>query len=200
MSDDDWYDPRVENPVNPVVDDVYGDARHENDDGTFDEQWRIVYVDDEVVVMRSNKEYERGRGYRGKRHRLEKRHVFEEEAGSGRYKPISEAEAKPPKSDEIHYHIGLVKRMFAHYNEKPGRTAQHKAEALGELIEMLEDFEAEEVDWTEVPTIGEKAAENLREAGFLTDADVRVADEQELLDVNYVGQSGADNLKEYVEA
>lgn len=199
MSEDNWHDPRMDETVEPVVDDVYGDARVQNDDGSFDEQWRIVYVDDEVVLMRSNQNHDRGRGYKNKLHRLEQRDVFEQEAGSGRYKKISESSAKPPKSDDIHYHVGIIKRLLAHYKEKPGRTAQHKAEALDEVIEMLNEFDMEEVDWTDVPTIGEAAAENLREAGFRTDKDVEIADKEELLDVGYVGQSGVENLKDYVE-
>jgi len=199
MSEDNWHDPRMKDTVEPVVDDVYGDARLQNDDGSFDEQWRLVYVDDEIVLMRSNKNHDRGRGYKNKMHRLEQRDVFEKEAGSGRYKKVSESSAKPPKSDDIHYHIGIIKRLLSHYKEKPGRTAGHKAEALDEVIGMLEEFDIEEMDWTEVDNIGETAADNLRDAGFRTDQDVQIADEEELLDVDYVGQSGVENLKSYVE-
>lgn len=197
--EEDWYDPRIEETIEPKVDDLYGDARHKNDDGTFDQQWRIVYCDDEAVVMRSNESLNRKSGHCNKRYRLEYRDTFEQEAGSGRYERIEESDEAPPRSDEIHYHMGIVKRLIAHYDEKPGRTAAHKKEALTELLEMLEDFEAEEVDWTQVDTIGQQAADNLRDEGFVTNADVRVADKEELLDVSYVGESGAENLKEYVE-
>lgn len=198
MSEEDWYDPRVEKTVDVVVDDVYGDARVQKDDESFDEHWRVVYVDDEVVVMRSNKNHERGSGYKNKLHRLEERDVFEKKAASGRYTKISESAASPPKTDEIHYHVGVIKRMLAHYREKPGRTAQHKAEALHEVIEMLDEFDIEEVDWTEVPTIGQAAADNLRESGFRTNKDIEIADKDELLAVDYVGEGGVENLKEYV--
>jgi hypothetical protein len=199
MSDDEWHDPRMEEAVEVVEDNVYGDTRFENNDGTFDQHWRAVHVDDEVVLLRSNINHKRAEGHRNKRHRLEQRDVFEKELNAGRYKKISESEAKPPKSDNIHYHFGIVKRMIAHYSEKPGRTAQHKAEALNEVLGLLEEFDAEEIDWTDVPTIGQAAAENLREAGFYTTEDVRLADDEELLTVSYVGENGVDNIREFVD-
>lgn len=199
MSDNNWHDPRMKDTVEPVVDDVYGDARLQKDDGTFDEQWRLVYVDDEAVLMRSNKNHDRGCGYKNKIHRLEQRDVFEQEAGSGRYKKISESSAEPPKSDDIHYHIGIIKRLLSHYREKPGRTAGHKAEALDEVVEILEEFDIEEIDWTKVDNIGKTAADNLRDAGFRTNQDVKIAHKEELLEVDYVGHSGVENLKNYVE-
>jgi hypothetical protein len=199
MSDDDeWDDPRMKERVEPKVDDLYGDSRYENDDGTFDEKYRIVYCDDEVVLLRSNNHVNRSSGYNSKHYRMEKRDRFEKEAGSGRYKKVSESSDAPPKTDEIQYHIGVVKRLIAHYAETPGRIADHKEEVLQELLSMLKEFDAEEVDWTEVDTIGQQAADNLKDSGFVTDEDVRVADKEELLGIDYVGESGVENLKEYV--
>jgi len=196
---DEWHDLRDGKTIEPVRDEVFVDARHENDDGTFDEQWRIVYVDDEVVVLRSNKERERGSGYRGTIYRTEQRAKFEKRAGAGRYKKIQESENSPPHSDNIEYHIGLVKRLIDKYSSQPGNIAKHKAEGFQELLGMLEEFDAQEIDWTEVDTIGQKAADNLRDAGYVTDADVRAASKESLTDVPYVGDAGADNLKERVE-
>lgn len=202
MSDDEdeWYDPRTQQSVTPKIDDLYGDARHKNDDGTFEQQFRVVYCDDEVVLLRSNQTLDRKRGHLSTHYRLEHRDTFEQESGAGRYKRVEESADAPPSSDDIHYHMGIVKRRIAHYDEKPGRTADHKKEALEELLELLESFDAEEMDWTSVDTIGEKAAGRLKEAGFVTDQDVRIADRDELLDVNHVGESGVENLKSYVES
>jgi len=199
MAQDEWHDPRDGNRVEPVQDDVYGDARHENDDGSFDEHWRIVYVDDEVVVLRSNSELERSAGYNGKIYRTEQREKFEKRAGSGRYKPVEEASKTPPKSDDIHYHIGIIKTLIDKYKQKPGNISKHKVEGFRELLEILEDFSAEEQDWTNVDTIGAQAASNLKDAGYVTDEDIRVAEREDLLDIGYVGESGVDNLEEYVE-
>jgi hypothetical protein len=196
---DNWHDPRDGKTIEVSVDDVFGDARHENDDGTFDEQLRVVYVDDEVVLLRSNEDHERGRGYKGKKYVTEKRTVFEKNVGVDRFKKVKESEKSPPRSDEIQYHIGIIKRLIDKYEQQPGNIAKHKVEGFRELLEMIEEFDAEEIDWTEVDTIGEKGAGNLKDKGYVTDADIRAASVDSLTDVPYVGEAGAENIKEYVD-
>jgi len=54
-------------------------------------------------------------------------------------------------------------------------------------------------DWTEVPYVGEKTAQNLIDAGFESSVDVVQASDSELLAVDGLGQAGLENLKEFAQ-
>lgn len=61
----------------------------------------------------------------------------------------------------------------------------------------LMDFD--QIDWSEVPYVGEKTAANLHEAGYSTIIDIQNAEEGELTDVDGVGSTGAENLREFAQ-
>jgi len=56
----------------------------------------------------------------------------------------------------------------------------------------------EKADWTEVHGIGTKADEALHEAGVNTKIDVRQHSDDELLDIDGIGQKNLSNLKGFV--
>lgn len=53
----------------------------------------------------------------------------------------------------------------------------------------------EEIQFAELDNIGEKGAENLREAGIQTRRDVASASDDELLDVPWIGEGGLESLR-----
>lgn len=54
-----------------------------------------------------------------------------------------------------------------------------------------------EIDWSEVDYIGEKTADNLHDEGYDNNLDIQQADDDELLDVDGVGNKGLANLKRF---
>lgn len=190
------YDPRQELQHNITVGQVYGDARHENDDGSFDYLYRVVYIDEEYVLMRSNEERQRRDGYL---YRGEDRDAFEEQVGAGRMKLTEDSDAPPNKPDDMTPVLAVVNRLKDHYTFEGGRKNQHKAEAMQELLEELDGLEAEVMDWTEAEGVGQQAAENLFEAGYTTDISVQHASDEALLDIGLIGQKNLQNLRDLAE-
>lgn len=84
------------------------------------------------------------------------------------------------------------------------RTGFNDKVAAGQLehkpdsdLDMLSDVG---VDWAvEVDYIGDKTTENMHEAGFRTVLDVQQASDDELLDVDGLGNGGLSNLREYAQ-
>lgn len=54
-------------------------------------------------------------------------------------------------------------------------------------------------DWSEVSYIGESTKENLHNDGFKGVMDVQMADDEELLEVEGVGNAGLENLREFAQ-
>jgi hypothetical protein len=55
------------------------------------------------------------------------------------------------------------------------------------------------IEFEELDNIGQKGADELRNAGYLTESDVYVASNEELLDVPWIGEAGVDSLREAVQ-
>lgn len=69
------------------------------------------------------------------------------------------------------------------------------------LVPDAEPFSSpsdDEMDFEELDGIGEKGADNLREAGFTTAADCRHSSDEELLDVSWVGDKGLASIREEI--
>ena len=112
--------------------------------------YQLIYVDDQVALLRDKQTDDRGQHY----HRIEERPTFDQQRSAGffEHKPDSE----------------------------------------------LDLFGEQSVDWTAVDYIGEGNGSNLKDAGFETALDVVEADDDELLDVQGIGQNAVRNLREFV--
>lgn len=194
---EDFHDPRTDGIDYEVKEgQVYGDTRHKPEDG---EDWpekgvyRLVYVDEHVVLMKSNEWTERTNQ---RLYRQETRATFEDNAGAGRYKLLDESTHAPPMPDDLQEVRSLISRLHDHYAKQGTRVGNHKAEAFEELSDKLEQFEAKEIDLTAVSGVGEGTADNLREAGYSTDMDIRAAEVEDLVAVRGVGEKVAERLKD----
>ena len=63
----------------------------------------------------------------------------------------------------------------------------------------LDLTDATTVEWDDVDLIGEATASNLIDAGYETKLDIAVADDDELLGIDGVGQKGLRNLREFTQ-
>lgn len=174
------HDPRAEIQHELSIGHVYEDSRS-------DEELLVVYLDDDVALLRD----------RDGNHRLEPRKPFEMNVGSGRYSFEPEAE---PFGE-----TGRLDRVLdraEEYDEREGRKASHYAEALREAVAILSDEvspdDREPVDLEEVDGIGSKTASRLRSNGYRTRGDVREASDDELLAIGGMGDKNLDNLREHV--
>jgi len=59
--------------------------------------------------------------------------------------------------------------------------------------------DTKEVPFEELDGIGSKGAENLREAGIVTEADVHRSSDESVLSVSWVGQKGLASIREHVD-
>lgn len=197
----DYFDPRIIELDHEIMEgQVYGDSRHTpKDDPEEVESWpnhalfRLVYVDENTVVMKSNDWSERSKR---RVYRQEPRDVFEEEAGAGRYKLLEDVSGAPRMPDDLTEVRALAMRWRDHYKEQGGRVNKHKAEAMEQFVEELQKLEPKEIDLTSVSGVGEGTAENLREAGYYTDAAILNAEKSDLTDVPGVGDAVAERLIE----
>lgn len=158
----------------------------------------VVYADDHVVLLRDESNATS----------LLARDAFERSLGT-RYRV--RPDARPaidggPLAD--------LRAALKDYEAADGRKAAHKAEALRETVDVFaakasqpEDSDEpsdgpsdDEVDVTfeEVPGIGPKTAGNLRAHGFVTEADVAAATDEELLGVAGLGPESLAALREFV--
>lgn len=158
----------------------------------------IVYADDRVVLARD----ETGSTT------LTPREAFDSELAT-RYRARPDAD---PDVDAGQY--GRLRERLAEYDERDGRKAEHKADALREALDLLadrgegDDSSAEadddaEVDdpearFEDVPGVGPETAANIRTQGFLTESDVRAASDEGLLAVSGVGPDTVENIREFV--
>lgn len=125
--------------------------------------------------------------------------AFEAEIGAGRYTPVTDDDGT------IQYKgwMGQIKRLKDEYDNTDSRIADHKAEAISEVIDIIEDDMPDDHNDTiphqEISGIGSKAAQSLINAGYKTKGDVRNASKSDLTDVPNIGSGNADNLMEYCE-
>jgi predicted flap endonuclease-1-like 5' DNA nuclease len=164
-----------------------------------DEVWAIVYLDENNVVLQSkNETYQRGMYRKGKPSMLlEDREYFEAQCGAGDY------EIQDEDPDGVHGPLLEIQRRAERLEEQDGRKAKHKAEALREALEVFtedrREDDREEVDLESLDGIGEKAATNLRHAGYVTKGDFRDASDEELTNVGWVGEKGVESIREATE-
>lgn len=80
-------------------------------------------------------------------------------------------------------------------NVEAGRfSLQPDADPFAVTGELSED-EKKEVEFSELDGIGAKGASNLRNSGYETVNDVRMATDEELLDVPWVGEKGVQSIR-----
>jgi len=199
------HDPREGLTHDIVEGQVYGDKRQANYDGDviegYDERLRLVYVDDERVLLRSNDTIDRGNHIGRHHYRCEHRETFEKNAGAGRYQLLEEP-TDPPRmpTDGVSSTLTVLKRLQSmEQNEAQsggGRKSKHRLEAFTDAIEAISEMDPTSIDWSSINGVGNKTAENLNEAGFETDVDVQSASDEQLLDVGGVGSKNLENIKE----
>lgn len=176
-----YTDPRdgLQNEV--TVGQVYTDSRS-------DEELVILY-ENGVVLCRD----EDGG------HRLIPAKQFRQAVGGNRYK-LDRNENGTFAADGK---VRQLKTMLDELESEDGRKAAHKAEALDEAIETLEEEDdlddMETVDFEDVAGIGGSTADGLRKNGYTTKGDIRGASDDELLDVRGIGEGNLDNLREYIQ-
>lgn len=157
---------------------VYKDSR-------TDELIQLVYLDNNVYLLQNEQDGS---------HRLGTYDEFDENVDSGRYK------LQPDEQSFANTGVlSRVRERRKEYENADGRTAAHKAEAFAEVLDILTDMEPdvslESMDFESYDGIGEKAAQNLRAAGFETERDIRNASDDELESVSWVGEKGISSLR-----
>lgn len=158
------------------------------EDKRTNEHLLLVYYDSSIHIVRDKQG----------NHRLGKRREFTKNVGSGRYTLAPDVE---PFGE-----TGLLQRVLARadeYDNMDGYKADHKAAALREAVNILTDdnpdVNDESVPFEDLDNIGDKAAKNLRDAGFRTVGDCRRASDNDLGDVAWVGDKGVESIREYCQ-
>lgn len=173
----DFHDPREELTHDIEAGNVY------EDDRTGDE-YSVVYIDDRIVLIRDE----------WNNTRMEKRDMFEAEAGAGRFKLLPDKIGESP--------LARVRKRAEELAESDGRKDKHKAEGIKEALSILSGDESPDgrttVDFENLDHIGNATASNLRAAGYSTRGDVRDANDDELLDVRGVGDAGLESIRDAV--
>lgn len=162
---------------------------------------QILYFDSRVVLLRDETNSTT----------LQSRESFESNLGS-RYRPSTE---ESDAIDDGRY--GRLRDRLAEYEATDGRKAAHKVAALREALDIVsgeaerspnaavaaerpddadDDSAAEDVPFSEIPGIGPETAGKLRIHGFVTEADVRSASDDEILAVSGVGPSNLTNIRD----
>jgi predicted flap endonuclease-1-like 5' DNA nuclease len=163
---------------------------------------RVLYVDSHVVLLRDEANHTT----------LLPRDSFESTFGS-RYRPSTEG---GDAIDDGQY--GRLRDRLAEYEATDGRKAAHKVAALREALDIVGggdgtspdpgadadgaddtdgDSADEEIAFDEITGIGPETAGKLRANGFVTEADVRSASDDEILAVSGVGPSNLANIREF---
>lgn len=166
---------------------------------------RVVYVDSRVVLLRDESNHTT----------LQSRASFESNLGT-RYRPSA---ASGDSIDGGQY--DRLRDRLAEYEAADGRKADHKTAALREALDLVGEragtdpgtetdidadgsdddagesaAEDEAVAFEEIPGIGPETAGELRINGFVTEADVRSADDEEVLAVSGIGPSNLANIRD----
>lgn len=185
---EEFIDPRQDIQHEIAIGQVYEDVR------SGDEK-RIIHEDDSVVILRYEHD---GRT----RHTLESRGAFEENVGSERFTLTEPTSGSPRMPDDLDPVRSIARRKHDHYSKQGTRTARHKAEAFAEMydeIDGLASGDTEPFDFESIRGIGAGTADNLRDAGIVTEMDVVRTDEEHLKSIGGMGNSNTQNLLEAVE-
>lgn len=185
------HDPREALSFEPEVGMVFEDARHDGEG----ELLKLVYLDEDTSLLRSNEKKERGPGRYI--HRLVPRKMLEKDLGSGRLKLSDE------KPDVDGGNLAALRQRATELSEAGGRKNQHYAEAFIEAVEILtegiDEESRETVPFEEISGVGAKTAEALRANGYSTVADVSRAPNEDLLAVSGVGSANLENIREFIK-
>jgi hypothetical protein len=98
-----------------------------------------------------------------------------------------------------------LQALLAEYADEDGRKAAHKANALREALDLVDDSDPDDepaspdVPFEDVEGIGPSTAAKLHSQGFVTEADVRGASDIALLAVAGVGPANLAAIREFVE-
>ena len=165
---------------------------------------QVLYTDSRVVLLRDDADNTT----------LLPRESFESSLGS-RYRPSVE---DGDGIDDGQY--GSLRDRLAEYEAMDGRKADHKAAALREALDVVSgrdetnsdpavvassadgtdnDSADEEVRFDEIPGIGPETDGKLRTQGFVTEADLRSASDDEILAVSGVGPSNLANIRDFLD-
>lgn len=165
---------------------------------------KVLYTDSRVVLLRDETNNTT----------LLPRESFESNLGS-RYRPsVEDGDA----IDDGQY--GSLRDRLAEYEATDGRKADHKVAALREALDIVsgrnetspgaavvadsaddadDDSSDSEVSFDEITGIGPETAGKLRTQGFVTEADVRSASDDEILAVSGVGPSNLANIRDFLD-
>lgn len=143
----------------------------------------IIYMDSDVVLLRSTSDH----------HRLQTRRMFDRQLQAGRLKVVE---------DDVSGPLSSLRKRSEELEESDSRKDRHKAEAFLEAIELVTEHPAEDarepVEFEEVDGVGASTADALREAGIETYRDVRDASDEELLGISGMGEKNLASLKGFV--
>lgn len=182
---------------------VYGDARHTTGDpdsattpaDAFSVTFELVFVDDDRVLLRARS---------GSDYRYERRDEFEAGIGS-RWRLLTDpGEAKhtdqtlPDDTHQLEPYLRLLRNRRANHEETNGERGRLLTQGIQQAIIALEHYDPTPCDFEAVDGIGPQTAANLRDAGFVTDADVDVARNDRLLNVDGIGEQTLANLTAFV--
>lgn len=151
------------------------------------ERIQLVYLDKNIYVLQDEQ---------SNTHRIGRYSDFHDNVSSGRYslQPMDEPFATTGA-------LNRVRILRDQYQSSNGRTAEHKAEAIDEVLSILTDIgsedEMEEIPFEKLDNIGQTAADNLRAAGYQNCGDVRRASDEEIGDVSWVGEKGVESIREW---
>lgn len=181
MSQEAPFDPRSQITHSIDAGQIYEDQR------TGDELV-LVFVSEDAALLKDS--VDGG-------HRLETRKQFDENVGGGRYQ-LQQTDDTYAESQAL----TVLQDLFDRYDDESGRKASHKAEALSEAMEIIENNgQADDYDvlpFDEIDGIGAKAAQSLSAAGVTTKGDVRNMDRDEIEGLDYMGSKNTDALFDYV--
>jgi DNA-directed RNA polymerase alpha subunit len=67
------------------------------------------------------------------------------------------------------------------------------------IVEKENEEDVAEIVFEELDSIGVTAAENLRNAGFVTAGDIEAASDEDLLGVSWIGDAALESLRNFTE-
>jgi ERCC4-type nuclease len=207
-----------------VVNDTYETKR--------DEAVRIIYADDQVVLLREESMAQRGDRHI---HDMLGAQTFEDRVDVGFYEPIPEEEVDIPKSDptESHPKKAVANRSVTGEEDHASQadtsennsdeqetesvesgkegTETNASEDDNTDINSSKDGQADEpteasdgdatdgstIDWKVVDGIGPKTRDGLYDHGVYCANDIEQATDEELKQVNGVGESSVDKLRKH---
>lgn len=150
----------------------------------------LVFLSDHIALMRDEDSGS---------HRMETRGQFERNVGGDRYKLQANTDGSTTTSAKLK----KLQSLLDHYEDADGRKAEHKASALEEAVDLIENNgrpdDNETVDFESIDGIGPGTASNLRSKGYTVKQDVRSASKEELIDVGGMGEKNTERLLEHID-